>query len=92
MDAATVFYDLKTSLQANLYLLQDKERYEQGWRGQYPPHNYQKLNNKAKDNYPAITTPAIPKIVGSKLHHVSLIDKMSKTEYQAPIINDEKCL
>ena len=46
----------------------------------------------AKDIFPAITTPALPKIVGTKLNHVSLIDKMSKTEYQAPVINEDKCL
>lgn len=41
-------------------MLQDKEKYAQGWRGQYPPINYQKLNNKVRMEDPKIQTPQIP--------------------------------
>jgi len=44
LDASTVFYDLKTSLQANMYLLADKDLVKKGWKGQYPPYNYQHMN------------------------------------------------
>ncbi len=69
-------------------MLQDKEKYAQGWRGQFPPFNYQKLNNPIKTDYPNIKTPTINNIVGSKLKHVSFIDKMDIGEFQAPIIDD----
>jgi hypothetical protein len=59
-------------------MLQDKERYAQGWRGQYPPFDYHKLNNKVREEDPFLMVPAIPKIVGTKLHHVSPIEKMGK--------------
>ena len=44
LDASTVFYDLKTSLQANMYLLADKDLVKKGWKGQYPPYNYQHMS------------------------------------------------
>jgi len=40
LDAATVFYDLKTSLQANMFCLTKKELYDKGWRGQFPPFDF----------------------------------------------------
>jgi dihydropyrimidine dehydrogenase (NADP+) len=31
-------------------------------------------------------------LVGTKLKHISPIDKMTKEEYLAPVINEDKCL
>ena len=92
LDLATVYYDLKTSLQANLYMVNNPVKVAEGWKGQYPPFNYHKLNNNSTLEDLGIIPPNIPDIIGKKLHHVSFIDKMSKTEYQIPEINDEKCL
>ncbi len=90
LDAATVFYDLKTSLQAHLYSLSKKELYDKGWRGQYPPFNFQKLNTKVDNNEPKV--PGVLNFVRSKLHHISPIEKMTKEEFLAPVINESKCL
>lgn len=40
LDAATVYYDLETSLRANLYLLSRKDLVAKGWKGQYPPYGF----------------------------------------------------
>jgi len=89
LDAATVFYDLKSSLQANLYLLSRKDLYNKGWRGQVPPPNFQKLKTKTV-NAPKV--PSLLNLVGTKLNHISPITNMTRNEYLAPIINEDKCL
>lgn len=38
LDAATVFYDLKTSLQANMFANASDKLKKTGWKGQYPPY------------------------------------------------------
>jgi len=73
-------------------MLNDKGKYAQGWRGQFPPYNYQSLNNPIRENYEDIKTPQIPQIVASKLKHVSPIEKMPIGEFQAPVIDESKCL
>jgi dihydropyrimidine dehydrogenase (NADP+) len=91
LDAATVFYDLKTSLQANMYCLSKKELYDKGWRGQFPPMGFQNSNNKASAK-PVKKVPSVLDLVSSKLKHVSPISNMTKEEFLAPVINEDKCL
>jgi hypothetical protein len=67
---------LKTSLQANLYCLSKKELYAKGWRGQFPPYEFEKLNTKI-DKTP-VKTSSYLQMVGTKLKHISPIDKMTK--------------
>ncbi len=90
LDAATVFYDLKTSLQANIYCLSRKDLYDKGWRGQFPPLNFTKLNSEVHKEEVAVKK--FSDLVGTKLKHISPIDKMTKNEFLAPVINEEKCL
>jgi dihydropyrimidine dehydrogenase (NADP+) len=91
LDAATVFYDLKTSFQANLYGLSRKDLYEKGWRGQVPPNNFAKQKVKVVPAEVRVVPPLLS-LVGSKLKHISPIDKMTTNEYLAPVINKDKCL
>jgi dihydropyrimidine dehydrogenase (NADP+) len=81
---------LKTSLQANIYCLGKKELYEKGWRGQVPPYEFDKLGKKI-DPTPVKTSNYL-QLVGTKLKHISPIDKMTKEEFLIPKINDEHCL
>jgi NAD-dependent dihydropyrimidine dehydrogenase PreA subunit len=90
LDAATVYYDLHTSLQANIYCLSRADLYEKGWRGQFPPLNFSKLNSEIKKE--EVKTKRFLDLVGTKLKHISPIDKMTKNEFLAPVINEEKCL
>ncbi len=95
MDGPTVLYDLQTSVQANLYALFDKDLYDKGWRGQYPPTSFAKgtvTSSKAPLTKTTHRVPKINDIVGTKLHHVSPIDKMAKQESQVPLINEASCL
>lgn len=46
LDAATSYYDLETSLKANIYCLSRPDLYAKGWRGQFPPYNFQGLGTK----------------------------------------------
>lgn len=62
-----------------------------GWRGQYPPYNFEKLQTTSN----AETLKKIPKIldiVGLKLPKVSPIEKMSKAIIEMPEINKDSCL
>lgn len=91
LDAATVFYDLKTSLQANIYCLSKKELYEKGWRGQFPPYGYEKLNTKV-DPTPVQASKNLLALVGTKINHISPLSHMTRKEYLAPVINEANCL
>ena len=75
-DAATVIYDLKTSLQANLFCVNDKKLYDKGWRGQYPPEGFAKAIS-VETAPSGHKIPTINEIVGTKLHHLSPIEKMN---------------
>ena len=101
MDAPTVLYDLETSLKANLFALADKQLFDKGWRGQYPPYNFAKEKGQqmarqfSTSNTVSRTGHKIPKIndiVGTKLSHISPIDKMNKGESMIPLINETSCL
>lgn len=91
LDAATSFYDLKTSLQANIYCLAKKELYDKGWRGQFPPAGFQKLKTKP-DTAPVQTGKNLLSLVGTKLNHISPLTNMTRKEYLAPVINEDNCL
>ncbi|EGR27432.1 hypothetical protein IMG5_196150 [Ichthyophthirius multifiliis] len=91
LDAATVFYDLKTSLQANLYLLGDEKARQKGWKGQYPPYGFQKMNNEPNSSK-FVKPPKILQLVASKLNNVSPIEKMSRNIIEVPEINKDHCL
>jgi len=56
--------------------LSKKELYEKGWRGQFPPYEFEKLNTKI-DKAP-VKTSSYLQMVGTKLKHISPIDKMTK--------------
>lgn len=34
----------------------------------------------------------IPDVIGTKLHHISPLEKMTREEFLAPVINEDKCL
>jgi hypothetical protein len=70
--------------------LSRKDLYDKGWRGQFPPLNFTKLNSEVhKEEVPE---KKFSDLVGTKLKHISPIDKMTKNEFLAPVINEEKCL
>src|SRR5690606_24616304 len=91
LDASTVFYDLKTSVQANIYCLSKKELYEKGWRGQFPPYRFEQLDTKFEAS-PVETTKGLLDLVGTKLKHISPLTQMTRKEYLAPVINEANCL
>lgn len=52
--------------------------------------NFTKLNSEVhKEEVPVKN---FLDLVGTKLKHISPIDKMTKNEFLAPVINEEKCL
>jgi hypothetical protein len=74
-----------------MYCLAKKELYDKGWRGQFPPFGFQKLETKPN---PADTVKpkGILDLVGTKLKHISPLEKMNRQEFLAPVINEDKCL
>lgn len=90
LDAATVIFDLKTSLQAHMYLLNDDELKKKGWSGQFPPKNF--TTHKTVIDGRVVEVPNILELVGKKLNHVSLLDFMKREVFLVPEINDSKCL
>mmetsp|Transcript_27248 Transcript_27248/g.26290 ORF Transcript_27248/g.26290 Transcript_27248/m.26290 type:complete len:260 (-) Transcript_27248:31-810(-) len=92
MDAATVYYDLTTSLQANMYLLNNPDLRKQGWRGQVPPDQFYLSDKKVRPSEKSHKIPAIKDLVASKLKHVSPIEKMNQAQSMVPVINEDACL
>ncbi len=68
-----------------------KDLYDKGWRGQFPPLNFTKLNSEVVQAQ-EVAVKKFSDLVGTKLKHISPIDKMNKNEFLAPVINEDKCL
>lgn len=62
-----------------------------GWKGQYPPYQFEKLKTPTTIESPK-KIPKIPEIVGAKLAKVSPIEKMSKAIILVPEISKDSCL
>lgn len=73
-----------------MYALSKKELYDKGWRGQFPPFDFEKLKTKVDHKKPKVAK--LLDVVGAKLHHISPIEKMTKQEYLVPQINQDNCL
>lgn len=59
-----------------MYCLTKKDLYDKGWRGQFPPFGFEKsFNDIFNDDH---TAPKILDLVGTKLGHISPIEKMTK--------------
>jgi dihydropyrimidine dehydrogenase (NADP+) len=91
LDAGTVYYDLSTSIQAHMYLANNKELIKKGWSGQFPPNTFTR-EETLKTTSSGSTSPKILQMVGSKLRHVIPMEKMKREDILIPEINEDSCL
>jgi hypothetical protein len=63
-------YDLRTSLQAHLYLLNNEELIKKGWSGQFPPKHFAstpKGKSKDKDIVQSKLASSVKTVIGTKI-------------------------
>lgn len=89
-DAATVYYDLESSLKAHIYLCSRKDLVEQGWAGQFPTKKFEEKARITFDSPEKI--PKLIDLVGSHLKNIQNISDMKRTDFMVPQINEDKCL
>ena len=66
-----------------------------GWVGQNPPNDFRHLTEltKALDSHKKPSeVPALASIIGSGLHHFQEINKMEKSIFVLPEINNDLCV
>ena len=81
-DAATVYYDLDSSLKAHMYLNSRKDLIEEGWAGQFPTR---KFDDKKKIEFKSVEkVPALIDFVGKSLKHIANMSDMKKEDFMIP--------
>ena len=89
-DAATVAYDLTTSIKAHMLLSTREDLRKKGWSGQSPPMKFAQMKTvKVQEDK---KFPTIADFVGVNLKHLNDIAKMEKDTFLIPEFDESKCL